>query len=69
MIASEPGVSSAPPTPSRARAAISICTSTAAAHSAEATANQIAPSTNTRRLPYRSPSEPPSRISPASVSV
>ena len=34
-----------------------------------AAANQIAPSTNTRRLPYRSPSEPPSRISPASVSV
>ena len=29
----------------------------------------FAPTTNTRRRPYRSPSEPPSRISPASVSV
>jgi hypothetical protein len=51
MIASEPGVSSAPPIPSSARAAISIWTSGATAHSAEAAANQITPVTKIRRLP------------------
>ncbi|PBC71282.1 hypothetical protein BX265_5879 [Streptomyces sp. TLI_235] len=67
-MASEPGVSSAPPTPCSARAAISTSMFGAAAQNAEATANQATPIRNTRRRPYRSPSEPPSRISAASVS-
>ena len=41
----------------------------ASPHSAEASANQTVPIRNTFRLPNRSPSEPPSRISPARVSV
>jgi hypothetical protein len=67
--ASEPGVSSAPPTPCRARAATSTSMLGASPHSADATANQHTPTRNTRRRPNRSPSEPPSRISAASVSV
>jgi hypothetical protein len=69
MMASEPGVSSAPPIPSRAREAISIGALTATAHSADASANHTSPMTKIRRLPYLSPSAPPSRIIPASVSV
>ena len=51
MSASDPGVSSAPPTPCSARAAISISTLGATAHSSEATANHATPITNTRRRP------------------
>ena len=69
MIARLPGVSSAPPTPCSARAAISTPTDGATAHSAEATVNQAMPITNTRRRPMRSPSAPPNRISEASVSM
>jgi len=69
MIASEPGVSSAPPTPCNVRAAISTPMSGASPHSADASANQATPVMNTRRRPSRSPSAPPSRIRPASVSV
>ncbi len=69
MIASEPGVSSAPPMPWRARAATSTPAFGASPHSSEATANHTTPTTKTLRRPYRSPSEPPSRISPASVSM
>jgi hypothetical protein len=41
----------------------------ASPHSDEASANQTTPIRNTRRRPARSPSEPPSRISAASVRV
>ena len=69
MMASEPGVSSAPPMPCSARAAISTPMSGARPHRAEVIANQVTPMRNTRRRPNLSPSAPPSRISPASVSV
>lgn len=69
MSAREPGVSSAPPMPCRARAAISTPAFGASPHSSEAEANHMTPRTNTLRRPKRSPSEPPSRISPASVSM
>ena len=69
MIASEPGVSSAPPMPCSARAPMSTPMSGARPHSAEASANQTTPTTKTRRRPSRSPSAPPSRIRPARVSV
>ena len=38
-------------------------------HSADASANQTTPTRKTRRRPKRSPSEPPSRINAARVSV
>ncbi|MGX1254689.1 hypothetical protein RKD48_007200 [Streptomyces ambofaciens] len=69
MIASDPGVSSAPPTPCSARAAMSVVVSGAMAHSREATANHPRPRTKMRRRPNRSPREPPSRMSPARVSM
>ena len=69
MMASEPGVSSAPPMPCSARAAISTPMLGARPHSADESANQVTPMRNTRRRPNRSPSAPPSRISPARVSV
>ena len=69
MIASEPGVSSAPPTPCSTLAAMSTPMPGARPHSAEDSANHTTPMRNTRRRPRRSPSEPPSRISPASVRV
>ena len=68
MIARLPGVRSAPPTPCRTRAAISILASGATPHSTDAAANQITPITNTRRRPIRSPRAPPSRIREASSS-
>ena len=68
MIASDPGVSSAPPMPCTTRAAISTRTFGARPHSSEAAANQVTPIRNTRRRPNRSPSEPPSRISEARLS-
>ena len=55
MIASDPGVSSAPPTPWNARAALSTPIVGATAHSSDATANQTTPTRNTRRRPNRSP--------------
>jgi hypothetical protein len=51
MIARLPGVSSAPPTPWSARAKISMPTFGASAHSSEAAANQITPTTKMRRRP------------------
>ncbi len=51
MIASEPGVSRAPPMPCRARAAISVSMLGARPHRAEATANQTTPIMNTLRRP------------------
>ena len=68
IIARLPGVSSAPPTPCRARAAMSSDAVGASPQSSEAMANQTTPMQNIRRRPYRSPSEPPSRISDARVS-
>ena len=50
-IARLPGVSSAPPTPCRARAAISTPTFGASPHSSEATANHTMPIANTFRRP------------------
>ena len=46
-----PGVSSAPPTPCKARAAISTPTFGAIPHSSDATANHTVPMTNTFRRP------------------
>jgi hypothetical protein len=46
-----PGVSSAPPTPCRARAAISTGAFGARPHSSDATANHTVPSMNIRRRP------------------
>ena len=46
-----PGVSSAPPTPCRARAAISTATFGASPHSSDAIANQMVPTTNILRRP------------------
>ena len=69
MIARLPGVSRAPPTPWRARAATSVSMFGETAHNADAAANQITPIEKTRRRPYRSPSDPPSRINEASVKV
>ncbi len=67
--ASDPGVSSAPPMPCSARAPISTSIEGANPHSAEASANQTTPIRKIRRRPNRSPSEPPSRMNPARVSV
>ena len=50
-IARLPGVSSAPPTPCRARAAISVPAFGASPHSKDASANQTMPIANTRRRP------------------
>ena len=46
-----PGVSSAPPTPCRARAAISTSAFGATPHSSDASANHTVPMTNTLRRP------------------
>ena len=51
IIARLPGVSSAPPTPCRARAAMSSGAVGASPQSSEATANHTTPMTNTRRRP------------------
>ncbi len=68
ITASELGTSSAPATPCSARQAISTPMLGASAHSSEAAPKQPTPNANTRRSPYRSPSEPPTRISEPSVS-
>jgi hypothetical protein len=51
MIASEPGVSSAPPMPWRARAATSISVFSATPHSTDETPNHTTPTWTSRRLP------------------
>ncbi len=51
------------------RAAISASIVGAMAHSADAAANQMTPTVKTRRRPYRSPGEPPSRMNQPSVRV
>src|SRR6266536_4605413 len=66
MIARLPGVNSAPPMPCKARAAISVSTLGDIAQSSDAAANHATPTRYTRRLPSRSPSDPPSRIRLAS---
>src|SRR6266851_2473801 len=58
-----PGTSKAPPTPCRLRARISCRISPAAPHHTEASANTTTPAVKTLRLPYRSPSEPPTSSS------
>ena len=68
-IASEPGVSSAAPTPCSARMPMSRPETGATAHPIEATVNHTTPITNTRRRPSRSPSDPPSSSSPANANV
>lgn len=64
-----PGVSSAAPTPCKARAAIRTPEFGARPQSADATANQTTPITKSRRRPYRSPSAPPTSSRLASVRV
>ncbi len=67
IIARLPGVSSAPPTPCRIRAAMRTSAVGARPHSRLAAAKSTVPSTNIRRRPKRSPSEPPIRIREASI--
>ena len=69
IIARLPGVSSAPPTPWRAREATSTSALGASPQAREATANQTTPITKTRRRPKRSPSTPPTRMNEARVSA
>ena len=68
MMASDPGVSRAPPTPCSARAAMRAPMLGAAPQARLARANQITPIVKIRLRPKRSPRDPPSRISEASVS-
>ncbi len=68
-IASEPGTSSAPAIPCRARAAIRNSTVGAIAQSAEQAPKAIRPMTNIRRRPNWSPSEPPTSSSETRVSM
>ena len=68
ITASAAGVSSAPATPWRARAATSTSIVGARAHSIEVTPNALMPNANTRRSPKMSPSEPPISSSEPSVS-
>ena len=68
-IASEPGTSSAPAIPCRARAAIRNSTVGATAQRIEVAPKAIRPKTNIRRRPNWSPSEPPTRSSETSVSM
>src|SRR5262249_26916926 len=68
-IARLPGMRSAPPMPWSARAAMSASSVQASEQSTEATPNQRTPMMYTRRRPYRSPSDPPSSMSAASVRV
>ena len=64
-----PGVRSAPPIPCSTRAAIGRPMLGATPQSTDATANHVVPMTKMRRRPKRSPSDPPSRISAARLSV
>ena len=63
------GVSSAPPMPCSALAATRTPIEGANPHSAEARANHTVPTTNIRRRPSRSDSDPPSRMRAARVRV
>ena len=69
MIDRLPGTSRAPPTPCAARAVMSCPTSTARPHQTEAAAKSATPIAKMRRLPYRSPSAPPTSRSAASSSA
>ena len=69
MIARLPGVSSAAPMPCNARAPMSVPAFGATLQSADATANQAIPMTNTRLRPNMSPSDPAMSSKPASVRV
>ena len=68
-IARLPGVRRAAPTPCNARAAIRTGAVGAIPHGRDASANQTTPIRKIRFRPYRSPSAPATRSSPASVSV
>ena len=68
-IASEPGTSSAPAIPCRARAPTRNSSEGEIAQSAEVAPNPISPATNIRRRPNWSPSEPPTRSSETIVSM
>ena len=68
ITASELGTSSAPAMPCTIRATTSTPIDGAIAHASDATPKPATPIANTRRSPYRSPSEPPTRISEPSVS-
>ena len=68
MMAKALGASSAPAMPCSARAAMSTVIEGASAHSSDVTPKPAAPSENTRRSPYRSLSDPPTRMSEPSVS-
>ena len=68
ITASALGVSSAPNTPWSTRPATSTSMLGASAHTIDVTPNPRTPSENTRRSPYTSPSDPPTRISAASAS-
>ncbi len=68
-IASDPGTSSAPATPCRARAAIRNSTEGAIAQSAEVAPKATSPMTKIRRRPNWSPSEPPTSSSATMVSM
>jgi len=59
------GMRVAPPTPSRARAAINVPAESAYAASREAAPNATAPNSSSRRRPIRSPRDPMVMRSPA----
>ena len=68
IVASVLGTSSAPAAPCTMRAATSSSAVGATAHISDVTPNSAVPSAKTRRRPNRSLSDPPIRISEASVS-
>ena len=68
-IASEPGTSSAPAMPCRARAPIRKPELGATAQSADVAPKETRPATNIRRRPNWSPSDPPTSSSATSASV
>ena len=68
ITASELGVSSAPAIPCTARAPMSRFDVGASAQRSDAAPKAPTPSAKIRRSPYRSPSDPPTRISEPSVS-
>jgi hypothetical protein len=63
--ASTDGITAAPPTPSNARLAISICGLVENAAAAEATPNTAAPTSNSLLRPIRSPMVPMVTRNPA----
>ena len=68
-IVSVSGITSAPPSPCRARARLSASTEGASAAATEPTVKMPSPIEKTRRRPKRSPSAAPVRSSTANVSV